>query len=445
MNRDHMLNNILEIERTDAHTAPEHGRATPISLAVIFGLVILTCVFRFKDRLRLGYLWGEDASIFLKGAYERGIRSLFDGYAGYLHFDSRVVTYLVARVSSLQAMPYLLPWTCVLIYGLVSLYLYSVAVKLLGSAWHTTMAAAVIALAPVLMPSSGESYLTITNIQWFLAPAMLACTWELLSYAGSDLRPLQAASRGIFMLTAALTGPMGIIFAAVGGVWFVATVRQPRPAWVRCAIIAFGIGALAQALAMSVVLPKATGLFHDDFSTFPWVSQYFRHFVTEAFYPLGKSEQMAVNFVEMRTYSIAWPVCMFILVAGAACFNRNWRFTSLMLLLVIGLWALGVYRSGRTDVPVSWTMYGERYVFVPHILLLWSMAIAYCSTSRAVVKIIGAASVLLMLAVTARQPRDILWNDQHWSIERTSPMVFEVKVVPVPWGATITDWMHRGQ
>lgn len=440
-----MLNNILKIEKNDAEIAPAYARASPISLVIVFGLVILICIVRFQDRLRLGYLWGEDAPIFLKGAYERGIHSLFDGYAGYLLLDSRVATYLVARVSSLQAMPYLLPWVCVSIYGLVSLYLYSVALKLLGSSWQNRIAAAVIALSPVLMPSSGESYLAITNIQWFLAPAMLACMWELLSYAGSSLRPIQAASRGIFMLTAALTGPMGIIFAAIGGIWFLATIRQPRPLWVRTAVVAFGIGAVAQALAVSVLLPKVIGLPHDDFSTFPWVSQFFRYFVTEAFYPFGKFEQARVNFEEMRTHSIAWPVCAFCLVAFAAAFNRNWRITSLMLLMAIGLWALGVYRAGRTDVPVTWTMFGERYVFVPHIMLVWSMAIAYCSTSRVAVKTIGLVSILLLLAATAQQPSDILWNTQHWSIERTSPMVFEVKIVPIPWAATITDLMHRGQ
>jgi hypothetical protein len=427
---------MLQSIRTADKSSDCQVRVSAFSLSVVCLLSVLICVRRFPTRLRLGFLWAEDAPVFLKAAYERGIHSLFDGYAGYLHFDARLITYLVARASSLRGMPYILPWVCVSVYCLITMYLFTVALKILGSSCQAKSAAGVMALAPLLVPQTGEVYLSITNLQWILAPAMLACMWELISPAGTMLSPLQAVCRGVFMLTSALTGPFGIVFAAVGGMWFLSTIRRPRHLALIAAIVAFGTGAAVQLITILTLPQNETGHPHGVFVGFHWFSEFMRYFVTEAFYPGDLSTlQWHGNFL---------PTCALLLVVIAAALNPRWRIALVMLVLAICLWTLGVFRAGTPDIPVTWTGYGSRYVFIPHILIVWAMAIAFAASPRLWVKGIALATIALLLLVSSQRFETVLWDSQAWSVEQIKPGVFSVMVAPAPWNATITDLMHHG-
>jgi hypothetical protein len=57
--------------------------------ATLFPLLVFLCTllpmwYRAPERIEHGFLWAEDATIFIAQAHELGIRSFVQGYSGYL-------------------------------------------------------------------------------------------------------------------------------------------------------------------------------------------------------------------------------------------------------------------------------------------------------------------------------------------------------------------------
>jgi hypothetical protein len=144
-------------------------------------------------------LWAEDGHVFIKGAMERGLGSVLEPHAGYLHVYARLVTYVATALgTSSIAYVMLAGW----IFG------YLLAQVLVARALHSyglqpwAVMAAVVAIA--LAPTSGETLFTITNVQWHLGAALAVVV----------LIPIARAPTGpelLFIAIASLTGPFSAI------------------------------------------------------------------------------------------------------------------------------------------------------------------------------------------------------------------------------------------
>lgn len=422
--------------RSTVHTQID-GSVAPSKLALLAVaiLVVFICYLRLAPRLQFGFLWGEDGPVFLKAAYEHGRASLLEPYAGYFHFDARLVTYVMAKMAPLPAMPYLLPWVCVGIYALIAMYLYAASLRLIGSTWQRPLVAGVMALAPFLVPQTGEVYLSVTNLQWILAPAMLACICELVSpHIADHLSRRQLLLRALFLFTGSMTGPFGPIFLIVAVCALGMTWRAPRGFDLWASLGAFALGAAIQGTAIAILSSKGNAAPPEMLKGFPWVSEFLNYFIAELFYP-GELEHHRPG---IASAAIAFLALTFVCMAAP---RRPYKLA--LLFLAVMLWYVGVQRSGTADMHVTWTGYGSRYLFVPHILIVWACSITLASSPRKWIKTIAAVGILFIFAASLQRFQTLIWNDQHWTIQRSAQDVFEVHLAP-GWNVSIKDNLHHG-
>ncbi len=168
-------------------------------------LILLGLAHRYNNyNFIVNSLWAEDGPIFFNGAQDRGLASLAAPYAGYLHVYARAFA-LVATIFPLSALPYVYfsGW-------LLSIVLVFWAIRRIvpscGSEW-VNAATAVIAVGLMLyQPHSGETILSLTNAQWWLALilAMICC---FPTRFGPRCLPLVAVI--------SLTGPFSILYFPV--------------------------------------------------------------------------------------------------------------------------------------------------------------------------------------------------------------------------------------
>jgi len=438
MNSREALGANISTVRRAPNTNSTQANPTTFSLSLVFALTVITCCIRFPLRMRLGFLWAEDGLIFMKAAYEHGLHSLLEGYAGYFVFDIRLVSYLVARTSSVEGMAFVLPWACVCIYGLMAMYLYRVSLRVTGDLWWQRPIALLMALIPVLSASTGEPFISITNLQWLIAPTAFACLLEVLSLRDpQELTRSQVALRAAFLFTSAVTGPFSIVFSAVGAIWYLATWRRRRGLYIQATLALYGFGAALQVFAI-LTLPQFQ-LDHPagQFSGFPWIREYLNYFILEIFYP-GNLDQLRAHGYLVAALATA-------AVMATAVFTPKWRVTVAMLVVGSIFWVLGVHRASTPDVHLAWSGYGSRYLTVPLILFAWALAISLATAHSRFIKALSAVGLVLMLMVSATQFKTVLWNADHWRVIRKELNVFEVKVVPETTPTTITDLMHHGE
>jgi hypothetical protein len=63
----------------------------------------------------------------------------------------------------------------------------------------------------VLAPTTGEVFLTITNLQWITAPTIILLLTDL--YAQKQISKVQVSIKSVILLINSLTGPFAVIFS----------------------------------------------------------------------------------------------------------------------------------------------------------------------------------------------------------------------------------------
>lgn len=155
-------------------------------------------------------LWEEDGPVFLQAAYADSVAALGTPYAGYLHLYPR----LVGTLAVLLPMPC---WPYVMFGGWFAglLILGWTVRRVLQGRCHADAIAVLVTRLCLAQPHSGEAFLTVTSVQWWLAVA-LALMLVFPQAFGA------AAAAGALML--ALTGPFSILYLPVSGY----QARRPR-------------------------------------------------------------------------------------------------------------------------------------------------------------------------------------------------------------------------
>lgn len=144
-------------------------------------------------------LWAEDGPIFFGGAKSLGARSLVEPYAGYLHFYPRIFAF-IASLLPFAYTPFVFFFGWVL--AVVSIF-WAASVALRDYRFGGLLAM----LLPILIiwqPHSGETFLSCTNAQWWLAVslAIICCFPEKF---GPKTYPI--------VVVLSITGPFSLLFA----------------------------------------------------------------------------------------------------------------------------------------------------------------------------------------------------------------------------------------
>jgi hypothetical protein len=338
--------------------------------------VALILILRKPDSLHNPQFFAEDGTIFFIGARQLGLEAFLIPYGGYLHLAPRAVAWAAAFFDPLWT-PAIYNWAALCIDVLVIAALFSRRVRL--------PAKPALALAFALVPHTGEVFLSLTNIQWCLALGLV-----MLLTADDAATVAQRWSDRAAVLLIGLTGPFLCFLSPL----FIlrAAARRTRESAV-LAVLAI--------LAASVQVK--------------YLYAYRSHFIhPEAAGPHGLSSIMAG-----RLYGTFWlgygipqissgPLWIAAGVAAtgiAGWFSLRrgeWLSARITLALAWLCFVIPVALKFRTDpLVISLPGNGDRYFFLPHVMLAWILVVA-CVQLRGWFRLIPA--LLLAAAIAANVP-----------------------------------------
>ena len=332
--------------------------------------------------------WAEDGSVFFTQAASLGTKALTLPHAGYQHLLQRIVAQLAAPLP-LVWMPTLFVVATVVIWSGVVLAIFSPRV---GARWPMAMVAAL-----VLLPSDNELWFNLTNVQW---------TTALLVPLGLVAKDAKSwGERGAEVGGALLVGLTGV-FSIVAAPLFVVRALIRRT-------MAAGIVAAAWVLAGSLQWMTVQAEGSSPAGSLPMGQSLVitgkRVFGT-LFLPSGIPDNVTV-YVGLGTglAAVGWLVW------------RCWRTPALRpygygavfaaLVSVATLWR---FQSNLDDlVP---TANGERYFFVPKMMVLWGLIQLAALSTRDRWVAIAALVVILGVAVPKFKLAPLIDNDwTHWA------------------------------
>ncbi len=391
-------------------------RPSPFVIAGTIAAVLLVLFARRPGAFVHPQFWAEDGAIFFNYADRYGWAAMTMPYAGYHHFLLRLVSCAAARLDPLWV-PAVYFWASTLVIGTLAGALFSRRLDLPHPFW--------LALAVVLVPHTGEVFNNLTNAQW---PAALALV--LLLVARDATTGWQWLVDALIAILVGLTGVFSLIFAPL----FIARAawRRTRAAWIIAALVA--VPAAVQAYTV----------LHEP-----------------APVPASPALNVAIvaRIVVQRISGVMWlapslgrhlPATWFILIgltcaaliAWAGLRNPKYRETTLLLWGCLAFVQLAVIHKFGSDFRMLGdSANGERYFFLPRVLLLWLCIFAWDAKSPG--KWVARTACILTLLTSVVAFRFTPYRDYNWPYWAAKLRAHEAVVVPVnPDGFSFTHPGH---
>lgn len=322
----------------------------------LFGVsVCLIMALRYaKINFISNSLWAEDGEAFYPQVFQFGLSSLIQPYAGYLHLFPRVFAAIASMVSAPQ-IPYVFfaGWLCAIFV------LYWAATKAMTGHRYAAALGFAIPLIALLQPHSGETFLSLTNAQWWLGSALAIIASMPWAFSNRSI-PVAAVL--------SLTGPFSILVLPV------ATVQCIRHK--RYALLAtIAIGAAIQ-VAVLMNNPRESQVL--DTNVEHWIA------CVVTFFTFG-SDSMAVRVAA----SVFWAGFLATMVRPA---KGSWP----LIVCAGAAFAAALYSLKGMPQILSPISNGGRYFVIPYTLII----IAFINNSyrASALNLITATSLFCMLA-----------------------------------------------
>ncbi|HVS50779.1 MAG TPA: hypothetical protein VHD62_00390 [Opitutaceae bacterium] len=357
-------------------------------------------------------LWAEDGSVFLNENETLGWRAFYTPYAGYLHLIPRLVALLASWTSPL-ALPAIYNTVSFLGWVAVAASFLSPRVELPGKIW--------LALAIALVPQTGEVLFQLCNLQWATA---LLLVRQLLLRPAESRRTLIADGAVLFLV--GFTGPFSVVLWPLFA-WRAWRFRAQRAAWFEFAVVT--VAATSHVIASIVApFPRAPSKPFDLAATLAFTGQR----------TLGV---MLFGWHRAETLGRAGQLALFALLVALVVFalRRTWRTRSagaIAVFVVAFSLLLGstLVRGGSTLWEELHLGYGDRYLFIPRVLLCWILVLAMIPRGRAAP--LFAAILLWSLwinrsAYTVPAPNDLHWRNYAAQLDRREPA--NIPILPEGW------------
>ncbi|MGF6858959.1 hypothetical protein OKW29_007870 [Paraburkholderia sp. CI3] len=361
----------------------------------LFPLLMFLCAlllmwYRAPQRIEHGFLWAEDATIFIAQAHELGIRSFVQGYSGYWHVVPRLVAWLQMKTTPIDEAPYFFVWACALITAGSSAYMAH-AFRI-----FSRPIAALLALGPLLVPQTGETLLNVTNIQWILLPALIVLLWENLFNPPTSWYSARALAAAVI----ALTGPFGIITFGPTVLACIYARRRGKFSYRQTGFLAVytaGVAGQVYAVATNASPPL-------DFGPAPYVWRYGSRMIRELFCSLLPSP----DSIPLIAGLILAIVLVFVVARSRAVL------ACLLLAPMAGIiWLLGAARSNPYSVHMEWCGFGARYIYPALLFFFWAALLSIATSSSKLSRVLaGGFAVVILLASATRFPASEwpMWN-----------------------------------
>ncbi|WNC89087.1 hypothetical protein RI103_15535 [Paraburkholderia sp. FT54] len=412
-------------------------RRSSVDGAFVFVLALVVLFIRMHGRLTRGYLWAEDAPIFIKEGFELGARAIITPYAGYLHAVPRILVHVYTWFGSVVSTPHAFAWLTTSATVVSCAYLYVIASRYLPRA-----GAYLIGLSPVLIPHNGEAWLNITNLQWVLAPVLLAMIWDCAQRTDAN----RIVGRCVAIGLLSLTGPFSILLSPVAALGIVAHVKKSGKRLCTLPLLIVVACGLVQLVTLMTSPPNHQAAHTArEYLHFGWGGAFFHYFVLD--FVLA---DRWINGLGKWMFYVSFALFAVVL-ACVATLPGKWRIACVMALaLAVAFWMLGVVRSDAPELPVRWSGVSARYTFVPLILCMWTFVIAAAKCRIALARHAATLFLLLMLLNSALRfaipwyPNEIVSaQDGVFLVHAPPGDVFRAEVKPARWSYALMDWPRQ--
>jgi hypothetical protein len=324
---------------------------------ISFFLTLVILFFRKPDALTNARLCFEDGTVFFGQAITFGWQSITIPYAGYYHTVPRLVAILFDVIVPPENMGIAYNIAAGIIAAIVSIAI-SFSRFNFGVKW-------LFPVIPLLMPHGGEVFLTLTNVQWIIAPYfMLLCIQD--RDPKREIRLIQP----IIVFIIAMTGPFSIFLLPF---FFIRAIIYRDS---KNEVILFAIVMIAASLQIHSLLTHhfaSVGKFVDWPLVPAWT---FWGVIAPLFgYPIVPRIAVQILF-----FLLAFPlvICFFQLKA-------KWRIRLYaMALFSVCILFAGLMRVGGHQIQLvsPFLSGGERYFFIPYAMVGWALFILAAKASR---------------------------------------------------------------
>ncbi len=177
-----------------------------LNIYLLWFISALLLAFKSPDSLVKAQFWAEDGAVFFAPQLESIWPLLFEPYAGYLHVIPRFVAWLASWLD-INWQPFF--------YNAAALVIDSFVIAYVALRWHFTGSKLTILLAFFVVPTAGDIFGTVTNVQWFLQFALLAACTRLPGenrQRRSNIFGFNNVAASLMIFAAALTGPFSLLW-----------------------------------------------------------------------------------------------------------------------------------------------------------------------------------------------------------------------------------------
>ncbi len=384
----------------DAAVPPPAARLWPWVLLAAAALAL-----RKPWALHTPQLWAEDGSVFLVQDGQLGVSAWWTPYNGYLHLLPRLIAW-IARLTVDVA------WWPAVYNGLAFACSAAVFARLASPRVHLPAKPGLM-LAFALVAGTGETLLNVTNLQWFTAFFLL-----LQLFTAPPATAAQRAGDLLILVVVGLNGPFALVFLPLFA-WCAWTDRAPAAPLLRGLLSGPGFLPFLAVAACALVQARflvGHGLSLDGTAE----AQPFRPLM---FFSIVGSRLVTWPLLGPAAVR-AWPVVVHaalgLLVIGAllasAARRDPLRRTRLTVAAAFLLVTVACVVRVRAD---TWSddnlVNGDRYFFIPRILLAWLVLLEWHHTRP------GArwsARLACVAAVVTHAPHHVLPAppDYRWAL-----------------------------
>lgn len=384
--------------------------------------------YKSNDALTLPQFWAEDATVFFTDQYGRVLPQLFTPYAGYLLVIPRLVAWIAAWLPVAKAP---------LVYNAAAILLSTMAITYTCSRLRSYVPAWIVALSMLAVPTNGEIFGTITNVQWFLQFAMAACC---LAPVEPTTSRVTLWFRAFLVMLIALTGPFStlllLVICAITAVgWLTARTRidpfnGALSGFIASrdwhSIAAMSIGGIVQALVI-ISYPEAQRMA----GMAPlWV-------LDTTFTELVPSHIFGSDFLTGTSWLLLYGLLIGRLLLTRSV-DGNARLT------VLGFVAFSIVETfvpmlRMTDPGALVPLNGDRYFYLVKVVWWWAVWLALSGQalrSRVNATAMTTALICLFALTNAQHLRRQLFKDLDWkgqSAQLGQPGPHAIPVNPYDW------------
>jgi len=414
-----------------AAAAPPAARLWPWVLLAAAALAL-----RKPWALHTPQLWAEDGSVFLVQDGQLGVSAWWTPYNGYLHLLPRLIAWF-ARLTVDVA------WWPAVYNGLA--FLCSVAVfARLASPRVRLPSKPGLMLAFALVAGTGETLLNVTNLQWFTAFFLL-----LQLFTAPALTFAQRLGDLALLVLVGLNGPFALVFLPLFAwrAWTDRPASRPPAPSCRLSPSAFPLSPFPFRLSAELLAVAACAAVQARFLLGHGLSLYG---AAEA-QPLRPLMFFSIIGSRLVTWPLlgpaavrAWPVAVHAAL-GVAVIGTLLAFAArrdalrpvrLTLAAAFVLVTVACVVRVRADTWADDNLVnGDRYFFIPRLLLAW-LVLLECHHARAAVRWTARAACVAAVVTHAPHyilpaPPDYQWARHCDSIRQGKPA--NIRTLPEGW------------